>query len=287
METNARELTAADIEAFRPEAKIGLLATFNEDGLPHITLLTSLMARGPRELMFGQFCEGKSKLHVRHNPRTAFAVLNARRDLWQGKATWTHSATEGDDFITLNNKPMFRYNTYFGIHTVHYLDLLEVRGPVPLSIPRMVTGAALSVLAAPVARLGGRGSAMTRWATAHIGRPDTLKFLAFAGVDGYPALVPVVPALATGSGRIVIPSAGRRQDLSSIARETPVALFAINQDTVSVLVRGHFTGLRHFGLVEAGAIDVDWVYNSMPPNFGQVFPPLPVAPVTNFGGPAA
>ena len=30
----------------------------------------------------------------------------------------------GADFEWYNNIPMFRYNAYFGIHTVHYMDLV-------------------------------------------------------------------------------------------------------------------------------------------------------------------
>ena len=33
-----------DIKAFEPENKIGLLATKNKDGLPHLTLITTMHA---------------------------------------------------------------------------------------------------------------------------------------------------------------------------------------------------------------------------------------------------
>ena len=55
------EFSAADIEALRPLLKIGLLATVNGDGQPHLTLLSSLQANTTRQMIFGQFTEGLSK----------------------------------------------------------------------------------------------------------------------------------------------------------------------------------------------------------------------------------
>ena len=37
-----------DIESFKPEMKIGLLATITEEGLPHLTLISTLQASSPQ-----------------------------------------------------------------------------------------------------------------------------------------------------------------------------------------------------------------------------------------------
>jgi hypothetical protein len=52
----------------------------------------------------------------------------------------------------------------------------------------------------------------------------------------------------------------------------------------SVLVRGAFSGLRG-RLPPSGAVAVDWVYNSMPPGHGQIYPPVPLEEVRDFGEP--
>ena len=54
--------------------------------------------------------------------------MSREKELWRGKARWTGEASSGDDYEMYNRKPMFRYNSYFGIHTVHYLDLVEFSG---------------------------------------------------------------------------------------------------------------------------------------------------------------
>ena len=52
------------MSAFEESAKIGLLATVDPQGLPHVSLITSIQAKSPDALMFGQFSEGLSKQHV-------------------------------------------------------------------------------------------------------------------------------------------------------------------------------------------------------------------------------
>ena len=59
---NASSRFAEDeMKHFEPEAKVGLIATVNPEGLPHITLITALQAKTPTELIWGQFSEGKAK----------------------------------------------------------------------------------------------------------------------------------------------------------------------------------------------------------------------------------
>ena len=113
-------LSPDEINAFSPTVKIGLLATINPDGLPHLTLLSSLQANSPDQMIFGQFTEGLSKEHVLAEPKVGWLIMTLDRQLWRGKATFTHTAKQGPEFEMYNNTPMFRYNAYFGIHTVYY-----------------------------------------------------------------------------------------------------------------------------------------------------------------------
>jgi len=54
-----------DIRALEPALKIGILATVNDDGLPHLTLISSLKANTPTQMTWGQFTEGLSKSFIR------------------------------------------------------------------------------------------------------------------------------------------------------------------------------------------------------------------------------
>src|SRR5512140_3531282 len=129
---NRETFSAEDIQRTQPALKVGLLATVTPEGYPHITLLSSLMACGPSQMCFGQFTEGMSKKHILENPKTGFMIMGLDKHLWRGTATYTHSAKEGQEYEYYNNVPMFRYNAYFGIHTVYYLDLVSQTGRLPL-----------------------------------------------------------------------------------------------------------------------------------------------------------
>jgi uncharacterized pyridoxamine 5'-phosphate oxidase family protein len=291
-----------DMHEFEQDAKIAILATINPDGMPHLSLITSLQAKDTRHLMFGQFSEGRSKKNVRSNPNVAFAVLSRDKHLWRGKARWTHADASGDDYEMYNRKPMFRYNSYFGIHTVHYLDLVEFRGRERLPLAGIAAGSLATAIGrrlVPIHYRLARGTEplfdlrqrpgkvmktrswhprpqateiLKPWAQRHINHTTTLKFFGYVGSDGYPAIAPVVPCRAVDTGRLVFAFAGLGKELTNVAAGAPVAMLAINLQMESVLVRGT---LRHggaLGALKLGALDIAWVYNSMPPLQGPIYP---------------
>jgi len=275
------ELSREDVARFERDAKIGLLATVNPQGLPHVSLITSIQAKSADQLMFGQFCEGLSKKHVRDDPRTGFLVMSPEKELWRGKARWTGEAKSGEDYEMYNRKPMFRYNSYFGIHTVHYLELVEFLGKESLSTARIAFGYVVTTLARRLAAAKPRKAILKPWAERLLGGLGTLKFISYIREDGYPAIVPVVPCQPAGSSRLVFSPAVHRRELAGLPTGATVAVFALNLQMESVMVRGCFTGYRRYMGLKAGAIDIDWVYNSMPPMQGPIYPSEPVLPVTD------
>ncbi len=62
----------SDIQNTQPAMKVGLLATISPEGMPHVTLISSLMACGLKKLCFGQFTEGKSKQHILTHPKVCY-----------------------------------------------------------------------------------------------------------------------------------------------------------------------------------------------------------------------
>jgi hypothetical protein len=270
------------ISAFERDSKIGLLATVDPDGLPHLSLITSLQAKAPERLMFGQFCEGWSKDHLQADPRAAFLVMNESKELWRGQARWTGKQGSGEDYELYNHKPMFRYNSYFGIHTVHYLDLVRFCGVEHVA---MVPVAAGTIAARLLQRFSGRSNdeaVLKPWAAQLVSQSSTLKFLSWIAADGFPVIIPVIPSIALQARQIVFVPSVYRSELNAISRGTPVAVLALNLQMESVLVRGEFTGYRRFAGIRAGTIDIDWVYNSMPPVPGPIYPARTVTPVETF-----
>lgn len=267
------------IRALASDSKLGFLATRDGAGRPHLTLITTIQARTPNELTWGQFCEGWSKENVRRDPRTAFLVMNLDKQWWRGRATWTRAASEGEDFEAYNRKPLFRYNSYFGIHTVHFMDLIAVTLRAGLSMSRIAGGA---LLAAGVARVAGRRDAppaMNPWTRALVDHLGSLKFVAWIRPDGWPEIAPVVPAATADAARLVLAAGTAPGVVDGLEADADCAVLTVNLAMESVLVGGRFGGFKGFGSLRAGVLDVDRVYNSMPPKHGPIWPPPPLEAV--------
>jgi len=271
-----------DLPDFEPEAKVGLIATVNSDGLPHITLITALQAKTPEKLIWGQFSEGLSKLNVRSNPKTGFLIMTLSKSLWRGKALWTHCETHGEDYMMFNTKPMFRYNAYFGIHTVHYMDLVGTYGKERLPMRRIVISTLLTRMAKSPARAGKDERILKPWAEGLFNRLDSLKFLSIIDSDGFPIIIPLIQCQASDSTRLVFSPRAYRDEFGSLKAGTDVAVFGLTLDMEDVLVRGVFRGFEDFRNTRLGIIDINWVYNSMPPKHGQIYPETELNPVTEF-----
>ncbi len=271
-----------DIRSTQPAMKIGLLASVTPAGLPHVTLLSTLMACGPAQLCFGQFTEGFSKKHILANPKTGFLVMSLDRNLWRGKATYTHWAKEGPEYDYYNNVPMFRYNAYFGVHTVYYLDLLEHLGKSALPMNRIIFAAIQSMLARTLGGRPGKQPVLNSWTRAFLDKIDNLKFLSYVGADGYPVLIPAIQAQSLDSQHVLFSPAVYGDELQAIPEGIPLAVFGMALSMEDVLLRGTYQGIRRVGGIKAGVVEVEWVYNPMPPVPGQVYPPVALQAVSEF-----
>jgi hypothetical protein len=272
----------SDIRAMEPTMKVGLLATANPEGLPHLTLIASLQANAPTEMIFGQFTEGLSKKFIRQSPKVGFLVMTLNRELWRGKATFTHTASQGPEFEMYNHTPMFRYNAYFGIHTVYYLDLVEQSGRQALPMGQVVLAALQTMIARTLTGKQSTRKVLNAWTQALMNRLDNLKFVAYVGTDGYPVVGPAIQAQAQDSEHILFSTGAFKDDLEVIPRGAAVAVFGMTLDMEDVLMRGEFEGIRRIAGVRCGRVRVDWVYSPMPPKPQQIYPPVELNAVTVF-----
>ncbi len=272
----------SDIESQQVDMKVGILATVNDQGLPHLTMISSLQANSPTGLVFGQFTEGLSKGYIQRNPKIGFLIMTLDRDLWRGKAALTHTATGGPEFEMYNNIPMFRYNAYFGIHTVYYLELLEHRGRQPLPMMRIIPAALKTMAARMLSSGNAQREVMNTWTRQLMNKLNSLKFLGYIGKDGFPVVIPVIQAQALGSDRIIFSASAYGDELAVIPEKTPTAVFGLTLDMEDVLLRGAFEGISRFSGFRCGVVSLDWVYNSMPPTPGQIYPETAIEPVTVF-----
>ena len=271
-----------DIESFKPEMKIGLLATVNAEGLPHITMISTLQASSTSEMFWGQFAEGMSKVNILKNPKAGFLIMTLDKNLWRGKANFTRTSKEGQEYDLLNNTPMFRYNAYFGIHTVYYMDMIEHGGKEPLPMGSVIQAAVKTIVAKTLAGKGTGKAVLNPFTIRLLDKMDNLKFLSYTGADGFPVMIPVIQAQTAGSDRVIFSSSVYSDDLKALPQGTVTALFGMSFEMQTVLLRGTYRGVRSIGGFECGEMEVDWIYSPMPPKSEQVYPAKKLEAVTSF-----
>jgi hypothetical protein len=110
-----------------------------------------------------------------------------------------------------------------------------------------------------------------------------LKFASWVAPDGYPRIIPVLQAQPASRDRILFSPMAYGDEVEEIPRGSSCAVFGMTLKMEDVLMRGRYTGIRRICGVRCGVVEIDWLYNSMPPVPGQVYPPTELSAVRNFG----
>ena len=263
--------------------KFAVIAGVSPEGYPHISLINSIMAQGPDKLTMGEFTGGRIKEYLELNKKFAFFIQTiADKKMYRGKAVWTHKKEEGKELDDYKNTPLHRYNAYFPIHTVHFMDLVALSPPEKLSIVATGLSVLMTMMTKGMARLKGKDRILNHYSEAICNTPVGLKYLSYIGEDGFPVIIPILQCQAADSGKLVFSPGVFRKELMLISRGTLVAVYAANMSFESVLMRGTFNGIRRYRGIRLGTVDIEWVYNSMPPNTGQIFPEVELKKVENF-----
>jgi len=274
--------TEQDIKDLSATMKVGILGTVTPEGLPHLTLITTLMACSPKEMVWGQFMEGMSKQHIRQNPKTGFMVMSLDKNLWRGCADYTHSAKEGADYDFYNNTPLFRYNAYFGVHTVHYMKLIAHGGKHPLPMNQIIVAAIKTMIAKVFTPRHEKAKVLNDWSKAFYDKIDNLKFLGYVGADGYPVVIPLIQAQSLDREHLIFSFGAYGDELEQIPAFTSVAVFGMALSMEDVLVRGTYQGASRIAGIKCGVVQMDYAYNPMPPAPLRIYPETPIEAVTEF-----
>jgi len=251
------------------ESKIGLLATIDEKKSPHISFISSIQPHGNDQLIAGQFCAGLSKKFILERPETGFLIFTPEMEIWRGRAYYQSSAESGPEYDMYNQRPLFRYNSYFGIGLVHYFRLIDITAREHLTRGKIARGALKTRIMRPFLKSDKMG-VLNKLSSNMFDELDGLKFIAYLDQEGYPLLVPVIQATNAGRDRIIFSFDPFRESLQSIPNGAAVAIFFINLKMESVLVKGYYkTGNR---LLKYGSVEIERVYNSMPPQPQYIYP---------------
>lgn len=273
-EANGKDqgFTAQDIRDLNVELKVGVLGTVTPQGLPHLTLLSSIQPCAPRMVTWGQFTEGLSKQYILENPKTGFLIMSLKKEVWRGKALYREKRKDGAEYENYNTMNMFRYNAYFGIHTVYYMDLVELHGRQSLPMGKVISAAVATMLARMLGKKDRQTEALNQWGQNLLNKVDNLKFLGYVDADGFPQVLPVVQLQALDAGHLIFAPGAYGEEIKAIPQGAQVAMLGMSFDMEDVVTRGTYRGIQRVGGVRCGVLDVEWVYNAMPPAPRQIYP---------------
>ncbi len=98
----------------------------------------------------------------------------------------------------------------------------------------------------------------------------------------HPEIIPTIQAQSLDAQHVLFSTSVYAEELKAIPAGVPLAVFSMALTMEDVLLRGTYQGIRRVGGVKAGVVEVDWVYNPMPPVAGQVYPAVEIRAVTEF-----
>ena len=281
-----REYPLEEIQVSEIEFALKLVSTFDKDGYPHISLITFNKAKSPKQVVWGQFTEGLSKKHVFDNPKQGILVMTAQMPFkfLQSKVRFTHTMVGGEDCEYFSRLKLLRYMTYVNVWRTFYNDVIAVRKVRGLGLVGLLNGIVVSGIVKGGARDKKAERKLSKFGYDLLNGAINPKYISYIDKnDGYPVIIPVFQLRAPDRSKLIFPLTQHKNDLLEIEENSKVGVYGVNFDYENHLVKGTFTGFQSFRGRKCGVIEIDMIYNSMPPIPGYMYPKLYERPkVTNF-----
>ena len=269
------------IQFTQPGMMLKLIGTIDGRGWPHITFIAMNRIVDKKQVVWGAFSEGTSKKYVKESPKQGILYMTADMPFkfLQVKVDFNHTTTEGKDLEFFNNSDLFRYFTYYRVHTAYYNNIVKASPFRNLPLFGIVKGILKNII--------GKGAAKTKLKEKRLNVIGYDLFTATIGIraigyidpsDGYPIIIPCIQLQATDHNRLVFPPSVLKGDLYKIPTSSKVAVFGMNFDFANQVVKGTFIGFKKFRGIKFGVIEIEEIYNSSPLVVGKIYPEIETLP---------
>nr|MDO8116922.1 hypothetical protein [Candidatus Sigynarchaeota archaeon] len=269
-----------------PEIMVKLVGTIDPAGYPHVTLIVCNKAISPGVVKWGMFMQGRSKKHVLSDPKQAAFFMGSTMPymFMQVKMALDHCSVEGEDAADFNSTNLLRYNTYVRVERVFFNTIVASSPVRPLPVGGIVKGMLDCAIGLGGLRTGAVEARVHPFGNELFGAPANPKFMAFIDeADGYPVILPCLQARVLDGKSIAFPLSQFKDELSGFKPSQKIACFALSMELMSLLVKGSFVGYTKSRGITFGIVDVEEVYNSMPPTHAILYPKLETRPkITSF-----
>lgn len=272
-----------------PEIGLKILATIDERNWPHLTLITFNKAKTLNQVVWGQFTEGLSKRNVQVNPNQGVFYMNTTMPFKfvQVKMQLEYILHEGEDCEAFSRGAMLRYMTYTNVHTCYYNKVIKASLIRPLGLIGIIRGFLTNLITKGGVRSKNPEKKLPDLSMIIFNQMTSVKVISYIDSDGYPIIIPVFGLRAPDQSRLVFPLSQFGDELKCIPVNTKLAIYGVvtnNLELTNMEVVGTFTGfIKSRSLFQYGIIEIEEVYNSMPPLNGIIYPKLEVRPkITSF-----
>jgi hypothetical protein len=128
------KMPAPVMEKFAEYEAAKFMATVDEDGMPNVVPILSVMPFGEEMLVFVDIMMNKTKKNLLANRKVAVSVLTKEGISYQVKGTFEEFQTSGPLFDMFASHPLLKYNAYSGpraIGTIRVDSVYTACPPLP------------------------------------------------------------------------------------------------------------------------------------------------------------
>lgn len=271
-----------------PELGLKIIATFDKNDFPHLTMISFNKAKSPNQIVWGQFTEGRSKKHILDNPKQGYFYLTATTPFKfvQAKGDYKFNQKGGEDCEEFSRGAMLRYMTYTNVHTTYYSDVVAATGVQSMGMFGIVKGFLTDLIAKGGLKNKQAEEKLPDFGLDVFNQMTSVKVVAFIDTDGYPVIIPVMSLRAPDKSKLIFPFSQFGKQLKKVPKDGKVAAYGLvstGLELTSLMTKGIYKGTKKSRGFNYGIIDITEVYNSMPPLSGVIYPELDVRPkVTSF-----
>ncbi len=265
------KLTQEAVEFTFPEIMAKFVATIDSDGDPHITMIASNKAVNEETVKWGQFTEGSSKKNILVNPKQGILFMTAEMPFkfLQIKADYDYCSTEAEDAVDFNQTDLMRYNVYMRVYKTYFNKVKAASAIRDINLFGIIKGIVANLFGKRKYKTGNLEERLPKFGMKLFNGPIFPKFIAYLDPkDNYPVIIPCFQARAIENKTIIFTLSQFKEDLKRIPEKAKVGVFVMDFELETLLVKGTFQGISG----SRGVIDIEKVYNSMPPQQGYIYP---------------
>ena len=256
-------------DALSQEMTPKFLATVDADGIPNVVLVASIEGDGSDKLVFADFLMNKTAVNLDANPKVGVCVITEDLDWWFMTGDHTGWENKGPLVEGINDKELFRYNSYTGIRRAGRIDLRAIEATGSVGKLSLLADFNLTRLRKKSFARSEGTDKMPPTVQDKFGRLMAVKILSYVGADGYPVCVPIQSALPADNRTLLFGTLTAPALIADLPKRTHCAVNVVTFEPISYQIKGFFSGYSGALLGKTGAIEIDSVWCTSPPLLGE------------------